>query len=446
MAPDSPSAAVHERLDRLRLAYREAFPPERAGGCCVCVLEARERTLLESMVAAEVQGGQTARLDDTFVALQSGGAGGEAYARDLGAELADMLAAQATELERLGLMAATYEHAPQTNTLAEVVGYLAFVLRQVGRPGQRQVLFLHPADVHDAKAFARQLDGLLAAGLPPGIILLVAAAEADPLVSLLTRRAYPEVTFVRPALDVHGLYREMLAERVEDTNDPGARFSLLMIDLAEYGGRGDFARMRAAGHEALAICEAGGPAWAHLRVGVFTGQGGLLLASRPHREESVGDFERGVDAARAAVASGNASGPGVLAQALQTLGAAHIQLGDFDRALGVYVEAVDYAAASPDLRAAELEARRSRALCLDQGGDPRAAYEAYEHTLDIAEETDPQVRQHSSLPYVGSELLRLARQLGRPEQVPAIRARMVALLGDEWDAHLDADGLNYRRA
>ena len=443
MATDSPPAAIRERLDRLRLAYREAFPPERAGGCGVCVLEADAWPYLDGVVAAEVQG--EARLDDSFLALQSGGAGGAAFAKTLGAELAADFDAQAAVFAGAGVTPADWTAATAADTLAEVVRTLAAVFARVSDPETRLTLYLRPADVRDADAYARQLTELLLAGLPSGLILLLPAEDGDAVARALGPRADLGVTLLRPRLDADALPRELAAAQAEQTQDPQARFRLHFVDLAEHGGRRAFARMREAGEAAVALCgEHAG--WEHLRAAVFTAQGGHLLASKPHRELSLAYFGRGVEAARDATAAANPSGPVALALALQAHGAGLVHLGRYGEALACYDEAVAVASASADLAAFELEARRMRGLCLDQDGRPREAFGAYEETLDAAEPLESEVRRASSLPYVGAEILALVDRLGRRGERGELRDRIERLLGPDWDAHLEPAYLKRARS
>ena len=438
MPTDPRQTAAYERLGRLRAAYRDAFPPERAGGCCVWALTERERAFLGVMVGMEAAAHAESALDDAFVVLQSDGAGGGAYAKTLGAEFAAQLSAQSAALASAGVLPLTWEQPPETPTLKALLGYVAFALAQLPKRASRSAVCLHPAELGDDAALAREVAATLAAGLPRGMVLMLSAAPGSALVARLGARADLGVTVLRPDLDLHGLAREAVTAHAEETDDAGARLRLLMVDISEYGASKDFARMREAGAAAEALCE-GRPELTHLRSTALASQAAFLMASRPHRGESLGFHERAVDAARAAVTAGHELGDALLTQALlaQTAGLVHFER--YGEALPAYEELVEVAGRADPSRALELTARRMHAVCLDELDRTREAYGAYEATLDAAEGAELEVRRNSILPYVGVGLIDLAKRIGRSRDIPRIEERMAELFGDDWREHLDPD-------
>ena len=441
MPTDLRHTAVDDRLDRLREAFREAFPPERDGGCCLWVLDDDALPFLLSVVAVEASAHEAACMDDAFMLLDAGGAGSAAYAKTLGAEFAASMREQEGNLVERGVMAALWEHPPETRTLAEALGYVAFALAQLPDLEGRHVVYLAPETIADDGAYGRQVLEALATGLPRGIILMLATAPGSKLLAQLERRGDLDVTVLRPDLDLEGLTRQLVTEQARDADDDGARFHRLYVEVGESGAKSDFAGMRAAGAEAVAICEAGGSEWVHLAAAVHAAQGMHLLRSRAHAAEALERYGDAVGAARQAVALGHRDGHALLTTSLIGQGSALFYLERYGESGVVYAEAAELSPGADGTRAYELEARRMYAMGLQMRDQFRAAYEAHEHALSVGEALGAEICRHTALPYVGAELIALARGLGRHGEIPKIRARMEALLGPDWEDLIDPDAV-----
>ena len=439
---DSRRAAVDERLERLRAAYREAFPPKRDGGCGLWILEEPERPFLEAVIGIESTAHERACLDDSFLVLASGGAGDAEYAERLGAEFTQTLLHEEETLRALRVGSAAWERPPRTRSLTEVLAYIAGVTRQLPGAASRAVVFLNPSTVTDVEAYAGEIAALLSGGLPERFILLLVDAPYGALRKALGKRADLGIAELRPRLDMRDLHRAMVTEHGGAVKDPAARFQLLFIDISEHGSKKAFARMREAGDEAEALCVAGGAPWVHLSVAALLSQAGYYVASAPHRDLAIECYRKAVERSRAAETAGNEMAPALLTQSYLGLASAYVHLGRYGEAIPHYTSCADYATASANTRSLELEARRMVGSCLQELGRAREAYEAYEHTLQVAAELEHEARRRSTLPYLGAEMIDLARGLGRRGEVARIEERMVELFGEDWRAHIDP---NFRK-
>ena len=293
----------------------------------------------------------------------------------------------------------------------------------------RLAVVLAPEAVSDMLAWQRWLLALARAAVSEGVrFLLLDPAEApqlDALCSAEPRLVRSEVV----DLDMPAAIQELANAAAGD--DPGSQFRVHFVALTNAGGKGDLSAAGEAAQRALAIATQHG--WGAMQVVVYSALAAAYLGAG-HVDSAVAAYQAARQAATVAGQQGDPSAPTLVVQSWLGEGAALVSGGRFAEGATVY-EAAAAVAASVGNGLMTLEGWRMAAYCHEQAGDADAAWRCGHQALDAGEALDEATRAASTLPFAGQGLLRVAQRWAYAGEADAVRARLGALLGPNWESH-----------
>lgn len=285
-----------------------------------------------------------------------------------------------------------------------------------------------PSEVLDPVGWQHWLRSLLHAGIPGELRFLVVDNAEYPLLDGLAG-AEPVLVASEPAdLDMAGARTEIAAAAAGD--DPGSQFRVHFVALTNAVGRGDMPEAHEAASRALAI--AGEHGWMAMQVVVYVALGSGYVAGG-HTDHALTAYRSARQAAHGAEEQGDPSAPKLLVQSWFGEGTALVSAGRFAEAAAVYMQAAPVAEASGD-QLMTLEGWRMASYCHEQTGDVDSAWSCGQAALDAGAQLDDGMRAASTLPFVGQGLLRITSQGAYSGYADAVHARMVALVGPDWES------------
>ena len=175
-----------------------------------------------------------------------------------------------------------------------------------------------------------------------------------------------------------------------------------------------------------------------MQVVVHMALGADLPVGRQARRRA-GELSDAGGVATTAVAEGDPVGPKLDLQARLAEGAALISGDRYPDAAEVYEAAASLAEEQQDHLMA-LESWRMAAYCHEKAKQFEPAWRCGLKALDAGALLDAQGRAHSTLPYAGQELLRLAEHRPYATQADQVRRRLLDLLGPDWERKVTAGG------
>ncbi|MHB1224139.1 MAG: hypothetical protein ACYC2G_08880 [Gemmatimonadaceae bacterium] len=284
-----------------------------------------------------------------------------------------------------------------------------------------------PTEVLDAAGWPQWLRFLLQSGVPDTVRFLVVDPAEAPLLDGLAA-AEPVLVASEPMdLDMAAARADLAAGAA--TDDPGSQFRVHFVALTNAVGKGDLPAAHDAAQRALAM--AGEHGWMAMQVVVYVALGSGYVGGG-HTDHALSAYRSARQAAHGAAEQGDPAAPKLVVQSWFGEGTALVGAGRFAEAAVVYMQAAPVATDAGD-PLMTLEAWRMAAYCHEQAGDADASWSCGHAALDAGERLDEAMRAASTLPFVGQGLLRLTRQWSYGGQVDAVRGRMTALLGPDWE-------------
>lgn len=291
-----------------------------------------------------------------------------------------------------------------------------------------------PGGVGDPASWEYWLRTLVHAGVPDGVRFLALDSAELPMLGGLPA-AEPVLVASAPVdLDMAGARAELAAAAA--TDDPGSQFRVHFVDLTNAVGKGDLGAAHEAAQRALAI--AGEHGWMAMQVAVYAALGSGYVGGG-HTDHAVTAYQSARQAAFGASEQGDPSASKLIVQGWLGEGSALVGAGRFAEAAPVYVQAAQAAGEGEDPLMA-LEGWRMAAYCHEQAGDAESAWACGHTALEVGERMDEGMRGASTLPFAGQGLLRITRQWAYAGQEDAVRARMSALLGADWESAATVGG------
>lgn len=288
-------------------------------------------------------------------------------------------------------------------------------------------VMLAPREVLDPAGWQQWLHRLVHASASDAVRFLVVDPADAPLLDALAA-AEPVLVASEPLdLDMAGARAELAAGAAGD--DPGSQFRVHFVALTNAAGKGELAAAHEAAERALAI--AGQHGWMAMQVVVYVALGSAYV-SGGHTDHALVAYRGARQAAHGAAQQGDPSAPKLVVQSWLGEGTALVSAGRFDEAAAVYAQAAPVATSCGDPMMT-LEAWRMAAYCHEQAGDADSAWRCGHAALDAGEQLDEGMRAASTLPFAGQGLLRLAQRWAYADQADAVRARMTALVGPDWE-------------
>ena len=418
---------ITERLQRLYQQW-EAFVGDSAP-LLRWRFRADELRMLEVFLAIEDD--EAGELPALFLVLDAA-FDPRLYGHEL-CRLVDVQLASMTEnLEALGLPA-WRKRPPSASGVSDIGSLMATceaAAHHLGDHLEQLVLVLWPRRVEDPGAFVEWLTRA-ARVVPERVRLVVVDQVEQPALEALSELGPARVCSVRADLDMPGALAETVAAAPHG-EDPGGRFraAYVAMSTALAGGDLDNARRRAGDAESIARENA----LPHLEAAAPFGLATGLLAAGQHAP-ALEQYRRAEELAQAALddRSGNHEwAPSLHVQAGLGVAATLVAAGALELAAKCYLSTAARAAGIEDRRT-QFEALRMAADCFERAGLVDEAYAQALAALKFAGTLGDKLRDHSTLPWLGEQLMRLtARGTPRHDDHPAINRQLDLLLEGDW--------------
>lgn len=233
-----------------------------------------------------------------------------------------------------------------------------------------------------------------------------------PLLAPLCDADKVRIATERVDLDMYGALNEIAAQG--DDGSDGAVFRRHFTALSTSAGKGDMTAAESHGKKALNLAQTQG--WNTLQVAVYVALAAGRLGAKDFKQ-AYASYDKGREAAEAATAQGDASGPKLELQAWAGKASTLIAMGDFDRACLDYESMAQKAESQGDDRMA-LEGWRMAAYCREARHDWDGSFERNAKAVKAAERMKPEEREASTLPYVGQAFTRITQKTHKEQARP----------------------------
>ena len=294
------------------------------------------------------------------------------------------------------------------------------------------VIVLQPQQIASPFAWAAWLRALVNSDLPGNVRLMVIDRADAPMLDELANSLPGLVVTVRPELDMP----EAIAELVSKAggSGPGVEFRRLFVELTRLAEKGNLPVINRKAQAALEI--ANREKWPALAVAVQSLVAAVHLRAG-RTADAVTSYRAAAQSAEAAGEQRDPAGAKLLVQARFGEAAALLYQGSFAEAAQVYEQTAPVAQEAGESLMV-LEAWRMAGYCHEQARNTGRAWLTYNRALDVAEKLEPETRQHSTLPYAGQGLLRVATAALGSSDADKVRARMRRLAGRDWEQQTEA--------
>jgi len=416
--------AITQRLDKVAALWQE-FAEDKEARVCRWVLEADEVDLLMAFV--KVENANEAQTADLFVRFRAFFETAEDYTKDLTAELSEEWEAYQKYFSPKGQPAAwSPSTSPKTSPKSFFDNFDSFS-RQFPIFNGLAVAFLSPDEYESPAAWRQWILAALAEGIPDRVRIMLIDLKAMPVLEELTAKFPQQVRSIEPKLDMPAAIRQLAA--TGDPKHPGVQFRKLLVELNQQAAKGNLEEMRRLGESAISIAVREN--WMYLQVATYISMANGYIG-KSQTEEALSAYEKARQTAHAAWQAGDPLGPKLLSQTLLCKGSLVLGKKDYESAAKIYRDAVEPAVAAEDV-IGQLEAWRMAGFCLEQHGDIQPALECNQNALAAGAQLDENLRSHSTLPYVGQALLRMAEKSGDYQGGQLVRQKMTTLCGPNWE-------------
>ncbi|HKX28910.1 MAG TPA: tetratricopeptide repeat protein [Blastocatellia bacterium] len=430
MAQSPTKNAIEKRLDYLGGLWNE-FAQQEGARLLRWLVDADDAQMLDLFF--ETQDEQVSEVPDLFVRLTTPFETAGEYGAALTADFKSMYEETRQALAEIEIdhQWAVPEPVAADSGMESFVRCLGSFQQHYADLMLKLVIVLRPESIADPAAWQAWLSGLLKAGPADRIRLTVVDRLDVPMLEELAAASPTLVMTVRPQLDMPGAISELVHQA--GGSGPGVEFRRLFIELTNLVGSGNLEAINRKARAAIAI--AGQEQWHSLAAAIHT-----LLAAAHLRagrtEESVAAYRSAGQSAEAARAEDDPAGVKLMIQSRFGEAAALLSAGRFDQAVQVYEQIVPLTREARE-SLMTLEALRMAGYCYEQLQQPPRAWRSYRQALDSAEELDETTRRNSTLPYIGQGLLRLAGPSAESREAREVRARMVELVGPDWEERIE---------
>lgn len=263
------------------------------------------------------------------------------------------------------------------------------------------VMVLMPTSLADVPAYAAWLQGLLDAGLPERLRVLLIDPLENPVLGALAAGADARVVVQRPAIDGLATAQDTFAQ--EGGSSPAALYRNLMmgaVALAEKGSADQVVRKAA---DALAFARQ--QKWPDQEVALRILVAGALLKEGRHGEALM-VYAAARAAADDTVRAGHPAGQKLVLQCWFGQAGVHLAAGDLQAAAQAYDEAALVAQRAKDAILA-IEAFRMAGFCLARAGDNTPALERLACASEVGVGLKPEARAMTTLPVALVDMLRV---------------------------------------
>lgn len=297
------------------------------------------------------------------------------------------------------------------------------------------VLVLMPTQGTDASAWLKWLGRAVEKAESPHVRLMV-LDDARALVLEPLAEALPERVVTMPAKLDMGRALEELSQEAGHLDTPGGKFRELFVRMGNAATKGDVEKVARLGAQAVAIAASHGlhslAVAAHFVVG-----GALLGAGRP--QEALEHYRQAETAASESEGKGETQGAQLRLKSRMAQGAARVTAQEYPQAAMLYEETAPLARELKDARM-ELECWRMASWCCEVTKEVERAWAHGQRAWEVGRAMDADMRETSTLPYVGDALVRLSHERQGERAARAMESEVESLLGKDWRPEAPAEG------
>ncbi len=421
----APRNAIARRLDRLHDQWNE-FAADHEARVLRWLIRGDELRVVEVFLQTE-QDDRAGEIPDLFITLADPFEDVVSYGATLRASLLAQYDEARADLRESGMNDNWTPPPPDgRHTLTAFIDACSSLQDCYADVTERLAVVLMPAAITDRAEWQRWL-GAVAQRLPREVRVAVVDSVEAPALAGLAAENPARVRTVEAGLDMPAATLELAREGGVAT--PDGQFRVQFAALAQAIVKGDLAAARTRADAAGAIAEANG--WGQLTAAVHLALAGGLL-SAGEWTEAVSRYFSADSAGAQLEAQGDAMGAKLRLQAHLGRAATIFAAQDYVRAAAAYEDATRIATAAGDPLML-LESWRMAAHCHEQAGDAPRAWECGLRALDASEAMSPDSRRHSTLPFAGEGLLRVAE--GASGDAQMVDRRLTELVGTpDWRA------------
>lgn len=419
----SQNNAVTQRLEKVAALWQE-FSCHDTYKVCRWLIEPDEEDLLMAFV--KVENANEALTNDLFVRFRAPFLAPETYTQGLMNNLLSEWELYRKHMQPKGMPASAPPKAVHVLNPGFFLEHFDAFARQFSEFKGLAVAFLSPDEVHDESLWEKWLYGVLDSKMPSGVRIMLLDRSKRPVFDRLTTSFPQLVCTIRPQLDMEAAMRELAA--TGDPKHPGVQYRKLFVELTQQASKGNLEEMKRIGE--AAVCIAFREQWMYLQVAVFMAMANGYLGGKKEKEANE-VYDKAIQVAEPAWKEGDALAGKLLAQTLLCKGSVYFGQKDYAAAGKLYRNATQPANSVKD-DMLEMEAWRLAGLCEDMNGEQKEAWTCYSNALDAGSKLDDAVRPHSTLPYLGQAMIRLAEKRGSFQEEQTVRQKMVAWCGSDW--------------
>jgi len=420
-----PKNAIARRLDRLNDQWNE-FASDPDARLLRWLIRADELRVVEAFIQTE-QDDRAGEIPDLFVTFIEPFDDVASYGASLRASLITQYEDAKPELREVGIDDTwTPPPAEGRHSLTAFIEACASLHSSYGDLIEKLAVFLNPTAVKDKSEWQRWLRALVER-LPPDVRIAAVDSVESPALAALADALPTRVRTVAADLDMPAATLEL--SRAGGVTTPDGQFRVQFAALAQALQKSDLAAARSRAEVAGAIAHDNG--WAQLVSAVHLALAGGLMAAGEWGE-AISRYYNADTAGAELEAQGDAMGSKLRLHAHLGRAATLFAAQDYLKAAAAY-EAATRIATKADDALMLLECWRMAAHCHEHAGDMIRAWECGLQALDAGEVLPPENRTHSTLPFAGEGLLRVAEAASGDVQM--VDRRLTELVGTpDWRA------------
>lgn len=456
--------AITRRADQLQQMWR-TFLKNPTAKCCYWVLEPDATRMID--VFHEMNSRDSHKTPDLFIRFKIPFEDISTYGSTLSEFLAGVVALERADFLTAGVpleWQSKHEDAPSNRALGFLRNF--FNLAAALKLGEGVlVAYLAPEEILRVEEWERWCFDATRLPIPDKMRLMFVETEGQQNLSKLAKQHPERIATLQPKLDMTNAIRELMAE-TGDQNDKGSHFQKAFFELTQSVAQKDMNRMKVHAEKAIQLSRSMG--YPHLEIGVLCATANAFMANEQPKV-AIAAYDEALRVAQAAhgkplvpqmpdvkVDESNGSVFDQLAmQVLFSKGSALITLRipKYEEAMTVYQQAdsllkniisknpkfpkdnVDFEHGAI-LLMHRMEALRMTGFCLEALKQGQKALEIYETAVLLAEKLPFEIRQNTTLAFIGRAMMNLCHGFAMKREFHAVVNRMIVLLGEGWDKKL----------
>jgi tetratricopeptide (TPR) repeat protein len=456
--------AITRRADQLQQMWRD-FLQNPIARCCYWVVEPEAARMMD--VFYEVNAGDSPNTPDLFFRLETPFEDITTYGSMLSAELSQAIEAERAELAD-AQMPLNWHSQHEDDPSNRAIGFLRNFFKLAHALDLEDavvVAYLAPKAILRREEWERWCFNATQLDLPANIRLMFVEAKGNETLLKLAKLYPKRIIILRPELDMSGAMRELMSETGNQT-EKGSQFQKAFFELSQSIAQKDMNAMQVHAEKAIVLSRSMG--YPHLEIGVLCATANGFLANNqpkialtaydeafrvaqvakdkpliPQLPDFKADESNGSIFDQLTIQVLFAKGGTLLsyrspkyADALTVYQQADMLLKDIiAQKVGHSKENIDFEKGGV-LLLHRVEALRLTGFCLEGLGQGQKALEKYYEAVDLSEKWTLEIRQNSTLPFVGQAMMNICHNFAMKREFHAILTRLNGLLGEGWDKKL----------